>query len=394
MKSHNAIVFVGIIGTILAVSGMVHQEAFATDVDEIMSKIIKIDRNISNLKSIDDADFNKSTLGKASFEINQIEKSLLEINELNDKNGDEVNKIYEYIKNEYNSTIEKYQKEVKAYEKENGLTVEEKKLVGKIFKNQITFKNNESEQGLKIIQQELINTAIKKSEAKENYQKLVNKIGIKLADEANGGKVQKIHHKIAIKEIVSSKTWDIAIPAVDRIITQTNNEEFKGKLVEIKNNIKEVLDKKEKQNKQNQVLTLKNDKIDKGIKLVEFTPNEIIFDGVIDQIHDDEITSLLTNSEEILYEFEESNTLKIIEAIFEEELTQSLEEITEVISEDDKQIEEKIKKQKKNPITSDKRSDKAKNVLNQKQSSGNNGNGNGNNGNGNGNNGNGNGKSK
>ena len=144
-------------------------------------------------------------------------------------------------------------------------------------------------------------------------------------------------------------------------------------------------------------MTLKNDKIDKGIKLVEFSPNEIIFDGVLDQIYDDEIISLLTNSEEILYEFEESNTLKIIEAIFEEELTQSLEEITEVISEDDKQIEEKIKKQKKNPITSDKRSDKAKTVLNQKQSNANNdnaNNGNDNHANGNGNNGNENSKGK
>ena len=351
-----------VIGAILAVSSMNYQEAYATEVDEIMSKIIKIDKNISNLKSIDDTDFNKLTLGKASFEIKQIEKSLLEINELNDKNGDKVNAIYEFIKNEYNSTIEKYKKEVKTYEKENGLTVEEKKLAEKIFKNQITFKNHESKKDLEMANEKLIQTTIKETKAKENYQNLITKISIKVVDEANGSKVQNVYHKIAIKEIIDSKKWNMAIPAIDRIITQTNNNEMKENLNEIKINIKNILDKKEKQGKQNQIFALKNNDEPKSIgtiNLIEFEQNIIEDSYILDQIFEDGVIESLTESEKVISEFEEkleqsvlsefkeSNTLNIIEPIFEAALKQSLVEVSTISDEDDKKVEEKREKQKK-----------------------------------------------
>jgi hypothetical protein len=49
--------------------------------------------------------------------------------------------------------------------------------------------------------------------------------------------IRKIHHKIAIKEIIESKKWEIALPAIDRVIVQTNNDQIKVKLIDIKNNI-------------------------------------------------------------------------------------------------------------------------------------------------------------
>jgi len=235
-----------IIMTVLAVYSIDNQEVYATGTDELMVKMIQVDSKISSLEN-SDSSFSALTIGKASFEMNQIKKSMLEINEINDRNNDKVNKIYDYLKTNYSTLFEKYQKDVKEYQKENGLTMQEKKLVRDLLQNKITFEINETKENFEKTQQELIKITIKDTKAKEDYQKLVNIIGIKLANEANGGDVPKISHKIAIKEIASSKTWDLAIPAIDRIINQSNNDEMKEKLVEIKHKIKGLLDKKEKQ---------------------------------------------------------------------------------------------------------------------------------------------------
>ena len=128
---------------------MINQEASATEIDGVLSKMIEIDNKLINLKNTD-GEFSASKLAKASFEINQVKNLLLEINEANDKNGDKVNVIYDHLKKEYHKVIEKYQNEVKEYQKENGLTANEKKIVSKILKNQINFKNTESEHNQEI----------------------------------------------------------------------------------------------------------------------------------------------------------------------------------------------------------------------------------------------------
>ena len=384
MNTQQHIPFAVIIGAILVASGSLYQEAYATSTDDVMSMMIEANTKLTNLKNTD-GDFDQMAMGKTSFEIKQIKEILLEINELNDKNGDKVNKIYGYLTSEYDTVFEKYQKDVKAYQKENGLSIQEKKITSDIFKNKLIFKNAEIQQNEEIAKKELIIKTIKENKAKNDYQKLVNTIGAKLADDANGSKVEKIHHKIAIKEIMSEKTWELTIPAIDRVITQVNNDEFKEKLTKIKNNIKELLDKKEKQSKQDQIFTLKNEKSVTGVNLIDFEQG-IIIDESLEQINEEEIIEALTVFEEVTGE---SDNINLIEIVVEIEATQSLEEITEIISEDEDQIEEKVKKQ--NKINNDKKSNKAKNVLSEKQSKSNNGNGNGNNGNGNGNNGNGNG---
>ncbi len=305
MKEYTLTAISLIIGAILAVSNINHQEAYATDIDELMMKMVEVDSKISNLKNLDN-DFNERTIGSVSFEMKQIGESLLEINELNDRNNDKANKIYEYLKNNYSIVFEKYQKEAKEYQKENGLTMQENKLVTDLRRDKVTFESNESQQNFEKTQEELINISIKETISEENYQKLINTIGIKLADEANGNKVENIHHKIAIKEIINSKSLELAIPAIDRIITQTNNDEMKNRLVEIKKDVKEALDKKEKHDKQNQVYELKNgDKI-KDIISVDFNQIGIENSFVLDQILEDGIIKLLADSEEIVSEFEES----------------------------------------------------------------------------------------
>ncbi|MCH8086110.1 MAG: hypothetical protein IIC15_06820 [Thaumarchaeota archaeon] len=95
----------------MAVSSTSYQEAHATDINEVMIKMIQVNSNLSDLKNVD-TNFDKLTMGKTSFKIKQIQDSLLEINKINDRNNDNVNKIYEYLKINYNTELEKYQKNV------------------------------------------------------------------------------------------------------------------------------------------------------------------------------------------------------------------------------------------------------------------------------------------
>lgn len=140
MKQYTIVAISMIIGSILVGSSMMNQEASATEIDTFLEKMIEIDNKLANLKNID-SEFSTSKLAKASFEIKQVEKLLVEINDKNDKNGDNVNAIYDLLKSEYGTIVQKYQKEVKQYQKDNGLTAQEKKLASKILKSQINFKN-------------------------------------------------------------------------------------------------------------------------------------------------------------------------------------------------------------------------------------------------------------
>ncbi len=335
-----------VIGAILAASSTSYQEAHATEIDDVMMKMIEVDSKLSNLKNAD-GNFDESAMGKISFKIKQVQDVLLEINDVNDKDNDKINEIYEQLKINYIAELEKYQKDVKDYQKENGLTMQEKKLVAGLLKNKMTFENNESQQNFKKTQQKLIDVTIKESKIKENYQKLINKIGVKLANEANGAKVQKIHHKIAIQEIISSNSWELAIPAIDRIITQTNSDEMVNRLIEIKTDIKELLENKEKEDAGDQIFVLKSNDEVKEIDFIDV--EEIVIESLI-------------NSEKIFSEFEkeleqsyvsqiiESNTLKTITPIFDDELIQSLVEVSKISDEDDNEqevIREKQAKEKK-----------------------------------------------
>src|SRR3989338_1650126 len=119
MKKYQLTVIYLIIVAILAVSNINHQEAHATNTDELMMKMVEVDNKLSNLKN-SDTNFDEWTISSVSFEMKQVGESLLEINEANDRNNDKINEIYDYLKNNYSTVFEKYQKEAKEYQKENG----------------------------------------------------------------------------------------------------------------------------------------------------------------------------------------------------------------------------------------------------------------------------------
>jgi hypothetical protein len=379
MKYLQSIAFALIIGSIVAASTYSYQEASAMEDYPIIEKMIEVDKKLSDLNSMN-AELNELSMSKISFKINQIKNMLLEINNANDGNNEKIDTAYTYLSNNYVKAFDKYHNNIKKYQNENGLTIQEKKLVSEVFKNKSVFETIETQQNIKKLERELIEKAVKETKAKKDYQKLVNKIGMNLADDANGGKVDNIHHKLAIKEIIESKKWEIAIPAIDRVIVQTNDDYVKGKLVDIKNNIGKILEKREKHDNNEQIFSLKNNEKISQIELIQYNVDEMVFGGILDQFDEGQILSSLIDSEKIISEFElqqdsESTISKsektfVIEPIFESELVESLEEVAELSDDEDSELEKEREKQRKDARESknNKKSNKVKETTNDKPS--------------------------
>jgi hypothetical protein len=373
MKYLQTIAFALMIGSILVASTYSHQEALAMEDDKIIEKMIDANEKLSDLNS-DFTQLDEITMSKISFKINQIKNILLEINNANDGNNEKVDEIYTYLSENYAKSFEKYENDIKKYQKDNGLTIQERKLVSEVFKNKLIFENTESQQDVKKLERALIEKAVKETKSKKDYQKLINKIGVKLANDANGGMVEKVHHKLAVKEIIESKKWGIVIPAIDRVIIQTNDDQAKEKLKEIKNNIEKILEKREKQSNNGQIFSLKTDKTPSQIESIQFNPHEIKFGGILEQVGEEDILSSLIDSEMIISEYEsqqdlesaiiESETTYVIEPVFDSQLIGSLEEVTEISDEDDDQLEKEREKQRKDAREkkSNNSSDQAKKV--------------------------------
>ena len=394
MKQRYVTALAVIMGSILVFSGTGIEYAYADHDDKMIQKMIKIDNRLSNLQEMDEK-FEEISLGNVSFEIKQINKSLLEINQENDEYDDRVNNAYDYLKSKYIKVIKQYQDSVKKYQKDNGLTEGERKLVTKVMKSKIVFSAEESAENLKKQEVKHIEKTIKESKAKKDFQKLITKIGQKLANDGQGNKIEKTAHKLAIKEIISSKNWEMSIPSIDRILTQTHDEESRQKLVDIKDKIHTVLEKKEKQSKQDTTYALKsqNSVLESNF---QFEKNVIGFGGVLGQIYEDELVSSLEDTEEIIKVLDskeslenqiiEDNTISTINTILEDEIIESLEEVDNITEEEETKIKDTREQQRKNAEEnkSDNKSTKAKSVLKSlgNPDKGNSGNGNSGNGNG------------
>ncbi len=323
----------------MAVTGMSEQEAYAQD-DKMLFKMMEVNEKLIKLQN-SEGDIDTSSLAKSAFQLKQIKNDLLEINEMNNGNDERLNKIYSYLKDSYQTAFEDIKKDVKQYSKENGLSASEKKLVSKIIKSKLTFESHEGKENLEKEKIDRMITEVKKTEAKEKYQKLVNEIGTKLANDANGGIVEKIHHKIAIKEIISSKQLELAIPAIDRIIPQVNDEKIKEKLHAVKDKIQTIQERKSKQT-ENETFELS-----RGPQVTTQIPiqfNEFEIDGVIlNKVIEDELIGSLNEVQQVYEEFE----VQTIESILDEEVISSLDEVVEATEEDDEQLENEKEKQRK-----------------------------------------------
>ncbi len=324
----------------MAVTGMHEQEAYAEE-DSMLFKMMEVNEKLMKLQN-NEGELDKFSLAKSAFQMNQIKNDLLEINEMNNGNDKRYNKIYSYLKDSYQSAFEDIEKDVKKYSKENGLSASEKKLVSKIIKSKLTFDGNEQKENLEKEKVDKIVTELKKTEAKEKYQKLVNEIGVKLANDANGGIVEKIHHKVAIKEIISSKQLELAIPAIDRIIPQVNDEKIKEKLHAVKDKIQTIQERKSKQTENETFGLSRGPQVSTQIP-IQFNEFEIGFGGILNKVIEDELIGSLNEVQQVYEEFE----VQTIESILDEEVISSLDKVVEVTEEDEEQLEQEKEKQRK-----------------------------------------------
>uniref|UniRef100_UPI00262A7835 hypothetical protein n=1 Tax=Nitrosopumilus sp. TaxID=2024843 RepID=UPI00262A7835 len=373
MRKQYNIAIVGIIGAILAVPGMMSNDAFALEDDEMLQKMVTLEQKLQELAQTNGS-FEDISMGSIGFEIKQIKKVLLEINEKNNENNDNVNEKYNSVSENFNQLITKYEKDVKSYQKENGLTSQERKITNSIFKEKISFEKIESEQDKEKETQKLIKKTIKETKAKKEFQKIINKIGMKLADESNGGKIENEHYQLALNEIVKSEKWDLAIPAIDRTITQVSaDKEIVENLIEVKQNIKTVLEIKEKQ-EQVELSALKNENNQQENKLLKFNVDEEANTGsdIAEKLTDDKIVNKIKEIQKTkLNEIE--NKLQVIKPILTAEISKSIEKASKTIEEKKQQVEEKREEQreekrqedKKKPIVEEK--DEKKEVLTKKE---------------------------
>ena len=324
----------------MAFTGMYEQEAHAED-GKMLFKMMEVNEKLIKLQN-NEGDLDKFNLAKSAFQMKQIKSDMLEINEMNNGNDERLNKIYSYLKDSYQKAFEDIEKDVKQYSKENGLSASEKKLVSKIIKSKLTFESQEVKENIEKEKIDRMITEVKKTEAKEKYQKLVNEIGTKLAMDANGGIVEKIHHKVAIKEIISSKQLELAIPAIDRIIPQVNDEKIKEKLYAVKDKIQTIQERKLKQT-ENEIFELsRGPQVTTQIP-IQFNEFEIGFGGILNKAIEDELIGSLNEVQQVYEEFE----VQTIESIFDEEVISSLDKVIEVTEEDEEQLEKEKENQRK-----------------------------------------------
>ena len=104
---------------------------------------------------------------------------LLDINNLNYGNDEYINTMYKHLSNDCAKVFNEYKKEIKEYQKEKGLTIQEKKLVSEVFKNKSIFEVIELQQNTEKTEKALIDNAVKETKSKKEYQGPLNQMGIK-----------------------------------------------------------------------------------------------------------------------------------------------------------------------------------------------------------------------
>lgn len=368
MKTHRLVVNTVLIGTVLALSCLGISNAYGENYDSIMKKMSEIDTKLSELNE-SDKKLDELSISKAAFQFNEIKESMLEINDLNKGQSETIDNVYEYIKNEYISTIKNYENKINQYQKDNGLTLLEKKQLTEISNQKNIFSINESKQIFEKKQNEKIINESNKVKAEKEYQKLVNSIGVKLSEKYNGNEVPKIHYKLAINEIIESKSWELASPGIDRTIKQTNDVKLKDKLIEIKNKVDNLLEKKNKLSGDLQITELKqNPKLNK-VNFVEFDQNSLQNSFVLNQLLENEITSTLSDTNSVISEYDQKigleskaeveNTIQTLNSIIESELVTALEDTDKIIDDYDDKIKKIKEKQSKE---AKEKSSKSKNI--------------------------------
>lgn len=256
MKSLRSLTIVAGIGTIVALGlmGIQLNHAYAEE-DSTILKLYEISKEISILQD-DTKNFDINKIGSQTFKFKTIGNSLLEVQQ-SEIDDEDVLKVIDHLTQQYLGTFNEYKGLVKEYQKNNGLTLQKRQIVTDLLQHNIDFKTKDERHENKYILQQFVKEEIKRVNSEEKFQKLINQVGVELADAHKGNKIPNIYHEVALEKIFEKESWDLAPAALDRITNQYTDEDIKTKLVQYKEKIEDSIKKLEKNNNRpSKVLTL------------------------------------------------------------------------------------------------------------------------------------------
>ena len=233
---------------VLALVGMPVQNAEAEmDSTNVLYKLQSIQNEIISLQE-NTQNFNINKLGIQAFDFRLVGDDLLEIQasqNLASQEGKELSLVLDVLIADYRETLEQFQSQVKTYEKDNGLAINQKQLLNEIAKDYADFKITDERVQEEIDQNEFVQSELQRLDAEKKFQKTINKVAIEKVDTSNGNlMLQKNFHEIVLNKIADNENWDLVSPALDRVINQFTNSEVKQRLIEYKvqvvNSIKQL----------------------------------------------------------------------------------------------------------------------------------------------------------
>ncbi|HET6517765.1 MAG TPA: hypothetical protein VFG25_06060 [Nitrosopumilaceae archaeon] len=226
--------------------------------NSLFHELKQIEIQIHELKE-NSNDFDIEKLGSNVFELRTIGDSILDVQKLTYVENDiAVSKVIDYLIDDYQKLYEAYFEKVSDYKKHNPVSSSERFIINELVKNELNFVTHHEYQNNKELEKQFMKSEVQRLQHESEFQNLINKIGIKLADEANGNKIEKTQHKIALENIIISADWELAPDALDRIITQLSDDDLKNQLNQNKEKILDLikqLDEAESQKPQLYALT-------------------------------------------------------------------------------------------------------------------------------------------
>jgi len=232
-----------VLGIVFSSIPEVHAELNPIEIEE---KIQAIEDRLSTLQE-DSEEFNIYETGSKVFQFRVIGESLIEIQEkfVNSNildYSEEINQ-YEILKLKYQQALEDYQNDVREYEKNGSVSLQEKKLINEFKKDARACKVISESLDEKLQIKETIANTIDQVQIEKEFRELIREVSI---DQVNHNKYIKKYTntlQLTIHQIVDSESWNLLSLAINKTIEQYSDEETKQKMREQANVILDAVNK-------------------------------------------------------------------------------------------------------------------------------------------------------
>jgi len=232
-----------VLGIVFSSIPEVHAELNPIEIEE---KIQALEDRLSTLQE-DSEEFNIYEIGSKVFQFRVIGKSLIEVQEKlvnsNILDYSEEIKQYEILKLKYQQALENYQNDVREYEKNGSVTLQEKKLISEFKKDARACKVISESLDEKLQIKETIANTVNQVQIEKEFRELIREVSI---DQANSNRYIKFSANIlqlTIHQIVDSESWGLLSLAINKTIEQYPDDETKQKMREQANVILDAVNK-------------------------------------------------------------------------------------------------------------------------------------------------------